>query len=142
MADRSRAVASAPSRRLRLSRAWSDEPSTHEAMRNAGWPEWAPLPQVYKGAGFQAFIGREHCGGLPTSPLRWHISLRGPDRIPTWAELVEIAHQLRPGVPFVVAVPPRSLWMNVHPHVLHVWETADEALLEEWRVNARGEVPT
>lgn len=81
-------------------------------------------------------------GGLPTSPLRWHISLRGPGRVPTWEELVDVAHQLRPGVPFVLAVPPRSLWMNVHPHVLHLWETADEPLLEEWRVNARGDAPT
>ncbi len=111
-------------------------------MRNGGWPEWETLPQVYQGVGFQAFVGREQCGGLPTSPLRWHISLRGPGRIPTWGETVEVAHQLRPGVPSAIGVPPCSLWLNLHPHVLRLWEVADDALLEEWRVNARGDTPT
>lgn len=106
-------------------------------------PDWAPRPQVYRGShGLQCFIAREQMGGLETGPLRWHISVRGPDRIPSWEEMVEVAHELRPGVPFVISVPPRSLWMNVHPHVLHLHETGDEALIEEWRANALGHTPT
>jgi hypothetical protein len=128
---------------MKLARAWHEEPKVHAAMRAVpGHVDWVPLPQVYAGHGFHVFVGREHCGGRQTDTLRWHISVRGPDRVPTWAEMVEIAHELRPGVPFVIGVPPRSLWMNVHPHVLHLWETADEALLEEWRVNATGQQPT
>jgi hypothetical protein len=127
---------------LRLARNHAAEPAVHAAMRTAGWPEWSPLPQVYSGHGFEALVGREHCGGLPSSPLRWHISVRGPDRVPTWGEMVDIAHSIRPGVPFVIGVPPRSLWLNMHPHVLHLWETGDDALLEEWRTNARGDTPS
>jgi hypothetical protein len=108
----------------------------------AGWPDWVARPLVYRGAGMMALVGREHCGGRPTDPLRWHISLQGPGRVPTWEELVMVAHELRPGVPFVVSVPPRSLWLNLHPHVLHLWETGDEALIAEWKANARGDVPT
>ena len=80
--------------------------------------------------------------GAPTDPLRWHLSLQGPGRVPTWRELAAAAHELRPGVGFVASVPPKSLWMNVHPHVLHLWECGDPALIEEWKVNARGDRPT
>jgi len=126
-----------------LARDFASEERAHDSLRAGGWPEWATMPLVYSTAdGFFALVGRERCGGLETSPLRWHISLQGPGRIPTWDELVEAAHKLRPGVPFVIGVPPRSLWMNVHPHVLHLWETADAALLEEWRTNTRGDAPS
>lgn len=127
---------------IKLSRAYDLEPRTHAAMKSAGWPDWAPLPHVYLGHGFEALVGREHCGGRLTDPLRWHISVQGPSRVPSWEEMVDIAHNVRPGVPFVISVPPRSMWMNVHPHVLHLWETGDVALIEEWKVNARGDTPT
>jgi hypothetical protein len=132
---------------LKLARNRPAENEVHRAMKKDGWPEWASLPQVYTaGPGpswaFVSIVNREHCGGLPTSPLRWHISLRGPGRVPSWGELAQAAHSLRPGVPFVISVPPRSMWMNVHPHVLHLWETDDDALLEEWKANAMGATPT
>lgn len=52
------------------------------------------------------------------------------------------AHDLRPGVPFCMGVPPRLWWMNVHPNVLHLWETRDDGLIEEWRANAQGHAPS
>jgi hypothetical protein len=64
---------------------------------------------------------------------RWHISISGPGRVPTWSEIAETCHELRPGVPFVLGVPPRSMWMNVHKDVLHALETKDDAMLEQWR---------
>jgi hypothetical protein len=91
--------------------------------------------------GLTIIIAREYCGGRPTDPLRWHISVSGPGRVPTWTELVRCAHVLRPGVPFVLSVPPQHLWMNVNPDVLHLWETNDAALQEEWKANATGDVP-
>jgi hypothetical protein len=39
-------------------------------------------------------------------------------------------------------VPPRSWWMNVHPDVLHLHETTDEALIEQYRANAMQATPT
>jgi hypothetical protein len=79
--------------------------------------------------------------------MRWHISLRygeeGLDgRIPTWEELVIACHDLRPGVPFALGIPPRSWWLNVHPHVLHLWELADGPLIAQWRAERQADRPT
>jgi hypothetical protein len=96
-----------------------------------------PEARVHR-SGLSALVGREVWKG--ESEPRWHISLRygSPDRdgrVPTWDELVNAAHALRPGVPFVVGIPPRSWWMSVHPDVLHCWETRDAAMIEQWRQN-------
>lgn len=76
---------------------------------------------------------------------RWHISVRilqPAPRVPSWNELTSLAHQLRPGVGFVVGIPPRRLWMNVHPDVLHLVEVKDPGIWQEWALNARGDSPT
>lgn len=86
-----------------------------------------------------ALVGREEW--VP-GDHRWHISVSGPARVPTWSEIAAACHELRPGVPFVMGVPPRSRWMNVHSDVLHCWETKDAALLDQWAANARGDAPT
>jgi hypothetical protein len=113
-------------------------------VQQHGWPEQlARTLTAYNGeGGFAAFVNREHAGGRDTAPLRWHVSVKGPGRPPTWDELVASVHALRPGVCFVVGIPPRSWWMNVHPDVLHAWETTDEQIVEEFHVNARGDRPT
>lgn len=105
-------------------------------------------PRAYQTPkGLTALVGRENLGVYDDPDLRWHISLRYGDRgvdgrVPSWEELVASAHELRPGVCFVVGVPPKSWWMNVHPDVLHLHETRDEALIAEYRRNAAGQVPT
>lgn len=103
-----------------------------------------PPPRSYDHRdGRTAMVGREFAGGDPTSgDLRWHISVKADGRIPTWEEVVQTAHELRPGVVFCVGVPPRSWWMNVHEHVIHLWEVRDEMLIQEYRVNATGQAPT
>lgn len=108
-------------------------------------PDWmADTPPTCweKRGGLAAIVSREPCGGRVTDPARWHISMRGPGRVPTWEELSLGAHALRPGVFFVSMVPPKSWWLNLHPDVLHLWETADAALVEEARVNAQGDQPS
>ena len=102
--------------------------------------EESPPPRMHERAGIRALVGREHWKADGT--LRWHISVSGPGRVPTWEELVRAAHELRPGVPFCMGVPPQTWWMNVHPHVLHMWETTDAGLIEEWRMNAQGHLVT
>lgn len=74
---------------------------------------------------------------------RWHISIsdeahrqEGSHDVPVWRDFVTIVHQLRPGVPFVLGIPPRNMWMNKNPNVLHAWETRDRALIEHWRMQA------
>jgi hypothetical protein len=101
-----------------------------------------PAPRFYSHRdGRVALVGREPLAP-PDGDLRWHISLRAADRIPTWEELSATAHELRPGVPFVVGVPPKSWWINVHEHVLHLWEPRDPNLLAQWQAERRGDTPT
>jgi hypothetical protein len=104
-------------------------------------------PRAYQNPnGLTAFVGREPLG-TNGSDWRWHISARYGNpghngRVPSWEELVSAAHELRPGVVFVIGVPPRSWWMSVHPDVLHLYETHDQALIEQYRANALGDAPT
>src|SRR3954462_14933609 len=125
---------------------------THDARFLDAWAQRSPgvePPRAYQHPnGLTAFIGREPYGpGYDDPDVRWHISVRYGDpgvngRIPTWEEIVQTAHELRPGVCFVIGIPPRSWWMNVHPHVLHLHETRDAALIQQFRDNALAAVPT
>lgn len=100
----------------------------------------APQPRALRRGLLAALVGREPVGGVGAP--RWHISVQHRDRVPSWDELVQAAHDLRPGVVFVLGVPPRSWWLNAHPRVLHLWETTDAGLVDEYRVNARGDRPS
>jgi hypothetical protein len=106
-----------------------------------------PMPEAWHHRdGRTALVGREPMEA-DGSDRRWHISVRYGDpgidgRVPSWDELVATAHELRPGIVFVVGIPPRSWWINVHPHVLHMWEVRDEALVASWRAERRGHEPT
>lgn len=106
-----------------------------------------PVPRAFQhNDGRTALVNREPYGHADDD-WRWHISVRSGDpgvdgRVCTWEELVDTAHALRPGVPFVIGIPPRSWWMNHHPDVLHLVETRDEHLVETWRINAAGDRPT
>lgn len=94
------------------------------------WPDYL----CHRKVPLIALVGRE-----PIEPddLRWHISLRHRDRVPTWDELASCAHDLRPGVCFCIGVPPRSQWMNIHEDVLHLWELKDEAIMAQWRAESQ-----
>jgi hypothetical protein len=96
-------------------------------------------PVVWTNGKLDAFVSRDPI--RPDDP-RWHISVRGPDRVPTWDELVGAAHSLRPGVVFCVPMPPRSWWINVHEDVLHLWEIRDANLEGQWEAEALGHEPT
>lgn len=74
--------------------------------------------------------------------LRWHVSIAGTKRVPTWNEVTRILHALRPGIVFVLAVPPRSWWINVHEHCLHAWEVDDDPLVQVWRTERRNDTPS
>jgi hypothetical protein len=106
-----------------------------------------PPPTAHTKGDLNALVGREPVGpdkeGL--EDLRWHISVRAKGRVPTWEEMVEATHALRPGVVFCVPMPPRTWWINVHPDVLHVWEIRDTNLINQWRSEtegAKGQKPT
>lgn len=101
-------------------------------------------PLAYAHGQLFALVSRDE---IAPADWRWHVSLRYGNpgengRVPTWEELVDAGHALRPGVCFVVGVPPRSWWMSVHPHVLHLYETRDGNLVEQWRAERRGDRPS
>jgi hypothetical protein len=74
---------------------------------------------------------------------RWHLSIAGQDgEVPAWDDVAALAHRLRPGVTFVLGVPPKSWWLNVHPGCLHLWQTKDGALDAQWRAERRGDTPS
>ena len=108
--------------------------------------QWLGEPPVgwQHRSGLTALLSRDE---IAPGDLRWHLSVRHGDpghdgRPPSWDELVKAAHDLRPGVVFVLPLPPRSWWINVHPHVLHLHEVRDPALVESWRAERRGDQPT
>lgn len=97
-------------------------------------------PVAWRKTPLQVLMGREAMPG--ETDLRWHLSVAHKDRIPSWEELVDAAHALRPGVPFCLGLPPRSWWLNYDERVLHLWEVRDAALIEAWRQTPGGQDPT
>jgi hypothetical protein len=91
------------------------------------------------GTGYSVLLGREP---LPNGEARWHMSVAHAERLPEWRHLAELAHELRPGIVFVMAVPPRSWWINLHEFCLHMWEIDDDPLVDAWRAERRGDAPT
>lgn len=127
---------------LRIGNGWKIDADWQRQLK-AVWDEQmpgAPQPRCVRRGPLAALVGREPIGGV--GEPRWHVSVQHRDRIPTWDELVGAAHDLRPGVVFAIGVPPRSWWLNAHPNVLHLWETRDEGLVAEYRLNARGDRPS
>lgn len=92
---------------------------------------------------YSVIAAREDISGGDQIPdERWHISIAGEEDVPSWGHLAAIAHRVRPGVPLVVGVPPKSWWLNVHPHTLHLFETKDPNLVAQWRHERQGHTPT
>ena len=96
-------------------------------------------PVCWEKGDLAAIVSRDE---ITPGDARWHISLQHRLRVPTWNELAEAAHALRPGVPFVIGVPPKSQWINVHERVLHLFELKDQGLIDQWRFEGRGDIPT
>jgi hypothetical protein len=98
----------------------------------------------HKGRSFSVLLTRDDLApprGLPD--WRWHLSIAGRDmKVPVWETVAAIAHEVRPGVAFVLGVPPKSWWINVHPGTLHLHEIRDENLLANWRAQRLGHTPT
>jgi hypothetical protein len=127
---------------------WVQQPEHEATMRKlyaqrGGRPD--EVPKVYYGydrAGrevLHALVSREE---IVPGDSRWHISLSAEKRLPRWNELAEAVHDLRPGVPFCIGIPPKSWWINVHEFVLHAYEIKDDNLVGQWRFEGRGDTPT
>jgi hypothetical protein len=104
----------------------------HEAhLRQALGDNWkGDPPKAFRMGALHALVSRDE---IAPGDLRWHLSLSRADRIPTWSELSKAADHLRPGIVFVVPMPPKSMWVNLHENTLHLVEIRDEPLIEQWR---------
>lgn len=91
---------------------------------------------------YHVLRSRDNIGTGALPDWRWHISVSGEKDVPRWRDLVAIGHELRPGVCFVVGCPPKSWWINVHEHCLHLYETKDENLIAQWRAEGQGHAPS
>lgn len=82
------------------------------------------------------FIASDGSGAPPGE--RWeHVSVSRPDRCPTWEEMCHVkALFWAPEDPVVQLHPPRSTWVNNHPHCLHLWRSLDavQPLPPQWMV--------
>lgn len=106
-----------------------------------------PLPEVVKQLGgktrayrmkgpdgklCQVFVGIEPVGPLSACEERWHLSISGRRRLPTWSELKAARDRFIPGDMFMaIPMPPQAYWLNVNPYVLHIWEYRDDLLTEQ-----------
>lgn len=105
-----------------------------------GSQQFAKSLRIFEGIGpngewLRALVSRNPSGTLRDgrADVRWHISVsvRGKKRLPTWEELKLVRQALRPEVFFVVGLPPEKHWMN-YGEVLHLTETKDENLIQQW----------
>jgi hypothetical protein len=117
--------------------------SAFEQAWRQQYGEAAAVPQRYivgpsDEPAVNALVNREPVD-VAGEDLRWHISISRPDRLPSWDDCVAAAHELRPGVCFSIGIPPRSWWINVHPYVLHLFETRDPHLVAMWQAEGRGD---
>lgn len=122
---------------------WVDRPTPPqmvEAWRAAGLPPPRSFALMSKGRDeLHAILSRDNIAAPRDVPdERWHLSVSGDGRVPSWDEIAAACHALRPGVTFVVGVPPRSYWINVNENVLHAYETRDANLEAQWLAEGRG----
>jgi hypothetical protein len=99
----------------------------------------------HEGRSFSVFLTRDNVAPGPRQvpDWRWHLSIAGRDmKVPEWNTIAAVAHQVRPGIPFALGVPPKSWWINVHSGALHLWELKDANLLDQWRHERLGQKPT
>ena len=120
-------------------------PDALAALWRQQFGEGCVMPDLYRrldGKPYQAMHTRDPIPGEEHLTPRHHISVAGVDDVPPWDVLANAGHEIRPGVPFCIGVPPKSWWINVHEFTIHLWECRDERLLDTWRGERRGDRPS
>ena len=113
-----------------------------EAQERGFLTDFAAFDALVDSRAYHVLRSRDNIGIQHVPDWRWHFSVSGHDDVPCWRDLVAIAHEVRPAVCFVVGVPPRSWWLNVHPHRLHLYESRDINLMAQWKAEAQGHAPS
>lgn len=116
-----------------------DDPTQHEPVPGAytlaapriAHPDWRLVERREDGA---AYVNRRHPMTLICSIAResdgrlWeHISLAHRDRTPRWEELVAVKEWLVGTTTYAYqVVPPRAVYVNLHPNVLHLFRCLED----------------
>lgn len=71
---------------------------------------------------------------------RWHLSVSHPFRLPTWDEINAARDACIPADAWLCQpMPPKEFWVNLHPHVLHLWQVKDRELIAQWAFDGCGD---
>lgn len=90
---------------------------------------------VYNGEMFATVVSRAAMAD-DEDDVRWRVSVSGRDGRPSLDAIVAIAHKLRPGIMFAIAVPTSALWAKYHPKAVLLHEVKDETMLAQMRMDA------
>src|SRR5213080_3307211 len=103
--------------------AWKRDPHYQIVLDKRLGSDWkGDKPTAWSKGELKALVSRDDVSRDKVPDMRWHISVSHSSRVPNWDELVMAGHEIRPGVVFVIGLPPKSWWINVHPFVLHLYE--------------------
>jgi hypothetical protein len=74
---------------------------------------------------------------LPPDGRRWiHLSCSHEDRLPNWEELKEVKERFIGEEKTALQVlPPKSRYVNFHPHRLHLWHCLDGDVVPDFTNN-------
>ena len=114
-------------------------------------PDWAwdlfpDAPLLFEHIGNRQYrmIGRRHMDRLrvicsarvEADGKRWmHVSCSTPTRLPTWDELRLVKDTfIGRDRPALQLLPRQSEYVNIHPHVLHLWSCLDGDPTPDFRI--------
>lgn len=74
-------------------------------------------------------------GSTEADGRRWlHVSVSRPSRLPSWEDLREVKDTfIGRDRKAIQVLPPASEYVNIHPHVLHLWACVDDDGLPDFR---------
>jgi hypothetical protein len=86
---------------------------------------WRMVRDGLDGAAYRHHDGRAAIlsGNREGDGRRWlHLSVSRASRLPSWADLTDARDAFLPPDRYAYQVfPPRPLWVNLNPNVLHLW---------------------
>jgi len=98
-------------------------------------PGWTMARRVNDGAWFlYAYRGRPPLSAIfsveaHAGALWLHMSVAGDGRMPNWTELMQVKDLLLGDIEAYMVAPPKARYVNVNPHVLHLFAPVDQSTL-------------
>ncbi len=106
---------------------WAQVRDNRLSIIKAGMPPTSECLEVYV-SNTDLSVIKTRDGG------RWHLSIAHPYRYPSWNEIHEARYRFLPPDMYVAMIlPPRELYVNLHPNAFHLWEVIEQSLI--WYAN-------